>query len=90
LPPRKKSITTFKSQVIDSKEDEERNYLNEMGGEGGEKLQTIAIHNNLEEEPKPNLDQVIDNIQVELVEPIQPMVSIIEPKQPIIIVVESS
>ncbi len=83
----KKFITTFKSQVIDSKENEEWNCSNEMGGEGGEKLKATTIQNNLEEEPKPNLDHVIDNIQVE---PIQPMISIVKPNHPIVIVVESS
>jgi hypothetical protein len=47
-PPRKKFITTVKSHVIDSKEDEEQNCSNKMGGEGGERLQATTIHNNLE------------------------------------------
>jgi hypothetical protein len=33
---------------------------------------------------------VIDNIQVELVEPIQPMVLIVDPNQTIVIIIESS
>jgi hypothetical protein len=37
------------------------------------------MQGNIEEEPKPNLDQVIDNIQVEHVLFIEPVVSIIEP-----------
>ncbi len=42
-PPRNKSISTIKSEVIDSKEDEEQNFSNEMGNEGGKKLQAIVI-----------------------------------------------
>jgi hypothetical protein len=37
------------------------------GGDGGE-FQAIVMWDNLEEEPEPNLDQVIDNIQIEHVE----------------------
>jgi hypothetical protein len=33
-PPRKKSITTFESRVVDS-EDEEQTCLDEIGGGGG-------------------------------------------------------
>jgi hypothetical protein len=36
------------------------------------------MHDNIEEELKPNLDKIIDNIQVEPVMSIEPIVSIIE------------
>jgi hypothetical protein len=86
-PPRKKLKTTFKSQVVDSKEDEERTCLDKMGGGDGKKLQAIATQGNLEEESEPNLDQVIDNIQVE---PIEHVVPITKFKQPIVVVIKSS
>ncbi len=54
--------------IVDSKEDEERTYLDEMGGGDGGEFQAIVMWDNLEEEPEPNLDQVIDNIQIEHVE----------------------
>jgi len=60
-------------------EDEERTYLDEIKGWGGKKLDAITTQGNIEEEPKPNLDQVIDNIKVELVISIELVVSIIEP-----------
>ncbi len=44
----------------------------------------------MEEELEPNLEQVIDNIQVEPIEPIQLVVSIVEPKQHVVVVAESS
>jgi hypothetical protein len=44
-----------------------------MGGGDSEKFQAIIMHDNLEDEPKLNLDQVIDNIQVEHVESIGPI-----------------
>ncbi len=57
-PLRIKSKTTFKSQVA-SEEDEEQTCLDQMGG--GEKLRTTAMQGNMEEEPKSNMDQVIDD-----------------------------
>jgi hypothetical protein len=45
-----------------------------MGGGDSEKFQAIIMHDNLEDEPKLNLDQVIDNIQVKHVESIGPIV----------------
>jgi hypothetical protein len=45
-----------------------------MGGGNGEKFQAIITYNNLEDEPELNLDQVIDNIQVEPIEYIGPIV----------------
>ncbi len=50
----------------------------------------MTIQGNLEEEPKPNLDQVIDNIQVELVESIELIVPITKPTQTIVVVAKSS
>jgi hypothetical protein len=55
-PPRKKFRTTFRSQVVDAKEDEERTCLDKMGGGGGEEIQTIVTQGNLEEESGFNLD----------------------------------
>ncbi len=52
--------------------------------------QTTTIQNNLEEEPKPNLDQVIDNIQVEPIESIEFVILITEPTQPIVVVAKLS
>jgi hypothetical protein len=42
-------------------------------------LEATTTQGNIEEEPKPNLDKVINNIQVELIMSIEPIVSIIEP-----------
>jgi hypothetical protein len=56
-----------------------------MGGGDGKKLQSITTQGNLEEESEPNLDQVIDNIQVE---PIKHVVPITNFKQPIVLVVK--
>jgi hypothetical protein len=42
-PPRKKSRTIFRSQVIDLEEDEEQSYSNKMGGGGEEELQTTIM-----------------------------------------------
>jgi hypothetical protein len=46
-----------------------------MGGGDGKEHQATTTKGNLEEEHELNLDQVIDNIQVE---PIEPMVPIIK------------
>jgi hypothetical protein len=51
-PPRKKSKTTFGSPINDSKEDEERTCLDEIGGRGGEKFNATTMQGNIEEEPK--------------------------------------
>lgn len=56
----------------------------------GEKIFTIATHGNIKEELIPNLDQVIDNIQVELVVFAELVVSIVEPTQPVVVVAKSS
>ncbi len=64
-PPRKKSKTTFGSPVNDLEEDEEWTCLDEIGSRGGKKLEARTTQGNIEEEPEPNLDKVIDNIQVE-------------------------
>jgi hypothetical protein len=84
-PPRKKSRIFFGSQVVDSKEDEEQTCSDEIGGGGGEQLYAIATYGNIKEEPEPNLDQVIDNIQRELVESIEPVAPIAEPTQHVIV-----
>ncbi len=78
LLPWKKSKTTSRSRVNDLEEDEERTYSNEIGGRGGKKLDAIAMQGSIEEEPKPNLDQVTNNIQIELVVFVEHVVSIIE------------
>jgi hypothetical protein len=78
-PPRKKSRTIFGSLVNDLEEDEEQTYSNEIGSRGGEELEAIAIQGSIEEEPEPNLDQVINNIQVDLVMFVELVVSITEP-----------
>jgi hypothetical protein len=44
----------------------------------------------MEEEPKPNLDQVIDNIQIEHIVFIEHVVSIAELTQLVVKVIESS
>jgi hypothetical protein len=80
-PPKNKSISTFKSQVVDLEEDEEQTYSNEIRGGGEEKFYVTTTRGNIEEEPEPNLDQVIDNIQVELVELVEPIVPITKPTQ---------
>jgi hypothetical protein len=72
------------------KEYEEQTCSNEMGGGGGEELQATATHGNLEEEPKPNLDKVVDNIQVEHVEFVELVVPIVEPTQPVVVATKSS
>jgi hypothetical protein len=42
-PPRKKSITISKVQIVDSEEDEEITCLNEMGGGDGEEFQATTM-----------------------------------------------
>jgi hypothetical protein len=54
-PPKKKFRTTFRSSVVDSKENEEQTYLDEIGGRGG-KLNAIATQSNIEEKLEPNLN----------------------------------
>ncbi len=61
-----------------------------MGGGGGEELQGTVTQGNLEEKPEPNLDQVIDSIQVEPIESIEPIVPIVETTQLIVVAEESS
>jgi hypothetical protein len=58
-----------------------------MGGGGGEEFQATSTQGNLEEEPKPNMDQVIDNIQVKLVILVKLVVPITKSK---LVVVETS
>ncbi len=41
------------------------NCLDEIGSRGGEELDATIMQSNIEEEPEPNLEKVIDNIQVE-------------------------
>jgi len=77
-PPRKKSKIIFGSLVNDLKEDEERSCSDDIRGKGGEELEAIATQNNIEEELEPNLDQVIDNIQVEPIVSIEPIGTITE------------
>jgi len=74
--PRKKSRFTFGSLVNDSKEDEKKTCLDDIGDGGGEKFNATTTQCNIEEEPEPNLDKVIDNIQVEFVVFAEPIVSI--------------
>ncbi len=42
-----------------------------MGGGGGEELQATTTQGTLEEEFEPNLDQVIDNIQIKVVKHVE-------------------
>ncbi len=63
-PPRKKSKIIFGSPINDSKDDEEQICPNNIEGKGGEKLDAIATQSIIEEEFKPNLDHVVDNIQI--------------------------
>jgi hypothetical protein len=41
-PPRKKSITTFRSSINDLEKDEKQTCSNEIGGGGGEELNAKA------------------------------------------------
>jgi hypothetical protein len=77
-PPRKKWWITFGSMDNDLKEDEKKTCSNDIRGKGGEEFEATTTQGGIEEEPKPNLDQVIDNIQVEPVVSAEPVVSIIE------------
>lgn len=74
-PPRKKSKITFGLFANDSKEDE-WTCSDEIRGRAGEELDAIAMWGNIEEESEPNIDQVINNIQVEPIVFIKPVVSI--------------
>jgi len=62
------SKTIFRVQIVESKENEKRFCSNEMGGGDGKEFQAMAMDDNLEEKLEPNLDQIIDNIQIEPVE----------------------
>jgi hypothetical protein len=64
--------------VNDSKEDEKQICSNEIGGKGGEELEATTMQSNIKEEPKPNLDHVIKNIQIEHVVSTERIVSITE------------
>ncbi len=64
--------------VNDLEENGERTCSNEIGGRGGEELDATSTQGNIEEEAEPNLDQVIDNIQIEPIKCIQHIVSITE------------
>jgi hypothetical protein len=55
-----------------------------MGGGDGEEFQTIIMHDNLEDELELNLDKAIDNIQVKLVESIEPIMPHVGVKEPTI------
>jgi hypothetical protein len=46
---RKKSRTTFGSLIVDSKEDEERTYSDEIGGGAREELNAIATQDIIKE-----------------------------------------
>jgi len=48
LPSRKKSGITFGSLVIDSKEDEQWTYSNEIDSGGGKELNATATQGNIE------------------------------------------
>jgi hypothetical protein len=54
-------MTNFGWSIIDSEKDEAQTYSHEIG----EELDATIMQSNIEEEPEPNLDKVIDNIQVE-------------------------
>ncbi len=75
-PPRMKSRTIFGSLVNDSEEDEKWTSSNEIRGRGGEELDATTTQDNIEEELEPNLDNVINNIQDELVVSVEPIVFI--------------
>jgi hypothetical protein len=77
--PRNKSRTIFGSPVNDSKEDEKQTCLDEIIGGGEKKLDATATKGNNEKEHEPNLDHVIDNIQVELIVFVETVVSITKP-----------
>ncbi len=94
-PPRNKSRITFGSSVNDLEEDGEWTCLDDIRGGGGEELDATITQGNIEEELKPNLDKVIDNIQVEPVVSTELIISItefvaiaIEPFQPIVELVQ--
>jgi len=48
LPPKKKSKTTFGSSLNDSKEDEERTCLDEIGGRGGQEFDATTTQGSIE------------------------------------------
>jgi hypothetical protein len=64
---RNKFKTTFGSPIFNLEEDDEQTCLDDIGGGGREELNAIATLGNIEEKLKPNLDKVINNIQIELV-----------------------
>ncbi len=73
--------------MVDSKEDEEWTCSDEIGGGGGEELNAIITHDNIEEELKPNLNHVIDNIQIEPILSVKTVVSIVELTQHVGVVI---
>ncbi len=89
-PPRNKYRIFFRSQVVELEDDEEQTCSNEIGGGGQKEFYVIATQGNIEEEPEPNLDQAIDNIQGELIESIEHVAPIVEPTQPVIVATYSS
>jgi hypothetical protein len=57
-------MSTFGSPNNDLEKDEKQTCWNEIVGKGGEELEVTTTQGDIEEELKPNLDQVINNIQV--------------------------
>jgi hypothetical protein len=51
----------------------------------GEKIYATTTQGNIKEELEPNLDKVIDNIQVEPIEPAKHVIPIVKPTQPIVV-----
>jgi hypothetical protein len=73
---KKKWRTTFRSLINESEEDKEWTYLDEIKGRGREELDATTTQGSIEEELEPNLDQVINNIQIEPIVYVEPIVSI--------------
>ncbi len=87
---RNKFKTIFGSPIVNSKKDDEQTCLYDIGGGGKEEFNAIATLGNIEEKLKPNLDKVIDNIQIELVVFTKHAISIVEPTQLVVVVIELS
>jgi hypothetical protein len=77
-PPRKKSRHHFKVLIVESKDEEKKTHSEEMGGGNDEEFQAKTTQANSKEELNVNFHYIIEDVQVELVEPLVTIVKVRE------------
>jgi hypothetical protein len=65
-PPRKKSRDYSKVLIVESKNEEKKTHLEEMGGGNDEEFQATRTHANFKEELNVNFHQVIKMFKLNL------------------------